>query len=72
MAFVGGADGMDFYRAILQNCQNALLPDGFFAFEIGYDQKDDIENLAKEHHLLCEVFADLGGRPRLAVLKRPL
>ncbi len=69
-AFLGGEDGMDFYRAILRQYKNALEPDGFFAFEIGYDQKEDIERLADENGYEAEVKNDLGGHPRVAVLKK--
>ncbi len=68
-AFVGGADGMDFYRAIVGRYHDALLPQGFFAFEIGFDQSDAIRKVASDFGFSCEIINDLGGRVRVAVLK---
>ena len=69
-ALDGGADGMDFYRFILKNYQKNLKADGFFAFEIGYDQKQSITELAISLDMKCEVLYDLGGNPRVAIIKR--
>ena len=46
IALAGGRDGMDFYRAILTLGAGHLAPGGFFLFEIGYDQKQAILDLA--------------------------
>ncbi len=70
-ALDGGADGMDFYRFIVNSYQKHLKADGFFAFEIGYDQKESIAALAQECGMQCEVAHDYSGNPRVAVLKRP-
>ncbi len=64
MALDGGADGMDFYRAILSLFGSALKPNGAFLFEIGYDQKEKIKALAAP--LSCTVTNDYGGNPRCA------
>ena len=68
-ALLGGADGMDFYRAILQKWRKLLKKDGFFLFEIGYDQGDEIKALAAEHGLSATVFRDYGGNDRVALLQ---
>lgn len=65
----GGADGADFYRAIVRGFRGALLPDGFFAFEIGFDQAAPLRDIAAAEDLSIEIFRDLGGRDRLAVLR---
>lgn len=70
MAFVGGPDGMDFYRAILAHYRDSLNPDGFFAFEIGYDQREKISALAKEAGFTVTVIKDCGGCDRVAILTR--
>lgn len=67
-AFVAGEGGMEFYRAILELWRKSLLPDGFFAMEIGYDQKEKIDALAKILGYTCEILSDYGGNPRVAVL----
>lgn len=69
-ALDGGADGLLFYRCFLRDDAAALRPGGFFAFEIGYDQGRALENLAAVHGFSCQIFPDLGGRDRVAVLWR--
>ncbi len=69
-ALDGGEDGMDFYRFIIENYEKHLAAGGFFAFEIGYDQKDSITQLAVQYKMSCEIAQDYSGNPRVAVLKR--
>ncbi len=69
MAFVGGEDGMDFYRAILRDYRHRLRANGFFAFEIGYDQGERMRALAQAHDLSATITQDLAGHDRLAVLR---
>ena len=68
-ALDGGRDGMAFYRAILQFYRHFLKPDGFFLFEIGYDEADAIRALAKASGVTCEIFRDLGGNDRVALIR---
>ncbi len=68
-ALFGGDDGLDFYRAILEKWRKLLKKDGFFLFEIGYDQADEIKALAKEHGLCATIFRDYGGNDRVALLQ---
>ncbi len=68
MALDGGADGLDFYRAILRKWKSVLRPDGFFLLEIGYDQARSVGRIAADAGLSCEVFADLGGNDRVVFL----
>ena len=68
-ALWGGEDGMDFYRAILGKWRKHLKKDGFFLFEIGYDQADEIKALAAEHGFSATIFRDYGGNDRVAYLK---
>jgi release factor glutamine methyltransferase len=70
LALDGGDDGMIFYRRILDAFTPILKKDGVFIFEIGYDQRTDIESLAREHGFKCAVYKDYGGNYRVAVLKR--
>ena len=68
-AFVGGEDGANFYRAITENYRSVIAPDGFIAYEIGYDQAELVSNIAENSKMNCEIYRDLSGNPRLAVLK---
>ena len=70
VALDGGIDGLDFYRAIMDNFSGNLTESGFFLFEIGYDQATDIKGLAEERGYLCEIFKDFGGNDRAAVITR--
>ena len=69
-AFLGGEDGGDFYRAITKNYSHLLSENGFFAYEIGYDQAELIRSIAKQNGFSAEIIADLSGNPRVAVLRR--
>lgn len=70
IAFLGGEDGLDFYRSILKNYRESLEEDGFFGFEIGYDQKESITSLAEENSMNIEIINDYSGNPRVAILKK--
>ena len=68
-ALDGGEDGLLFYRAILQNNSPLLKKDGFFLFEIGYHQANDLISLAKEQNFAhVHVIRDLGGRDRVVYI----
>lgn len=69
-ALDGGEDGMIFYRTIVKNFTPRLSESGFFLFEIGYDQQEDILALAAQSGLCCQVLHDLSGNPRVAILRR--
>ena len=69
-AFVGGADGLIFYRRITELYKDAISNGGFIAFEIGYDQADALLNIAKENLLSCEIIKDYSGNDRVAILKK--
>lgn len=69
-ALDGGADGLIFYRTIVKQFASRLADQGFFLFEIGFDQEDDIKNIAAEHGFACTVEKDLSGNPRVALLTR--
>ena len=68
-ALDGGHDGLDFYRSIILNFKDRIRKGGFFLFEIGFDQREDIISIAASHGLGCEVKNDLSGNPRMAIIK---
>lgn len=70
MAFVGGHDGGDFYRAITPSYKNSLKKGGFIAYEIGFDQEDLIKKIALENGMRAKIINDLSGLCRVAILTR--
>lgn len=66
-ALDGGEDGLVFYRAILDApiCKAPPL----YLFEIGFDQAEDLRQLAGERARFCEIRKDLGGNDRVAILQ---
>ena len=69
-ALYGGEDGLDFYRAILQLWLPVLKKEGFLAFEIGYDQADELRALGAASGFAVEIKKDYGGNDRVAYLYR--
>ena len=69
-AFLGGADGGDFYRALIPLYRDRLEDGGFLAFEIGCDQAPLLGALAEENAMSLDLARDLSGHPRLAVLTK--
>ena len=48
LALDGGADGLDFYRAIVKNFDSALRPGGTVCFEFGLSQEAALGNLLEQ------------------------
>ena len=70
MALDGGEDGLDFYRAIVQNFQPALKPGGYLCFEFGMGQLDAVCEILTANQLeIVQTAEDAGGIMR-AVLAR--
>ena len=70
IALDGGLDGMTFYRRIISCYKNSLTENGFFLFETGYDQKEEILSLAEANAFSCECLTDYGKNHRGAVLRK--
>ena len=68
IAFLGGDDGMDFYKGIISSYKDSLKIGGFMAFEIGCSQGDKIRALGESHGFSVKVLKDLSGNDRVAVL----
>lgn len=70
-ALDGGADGLDFYRAMAQGARRHLAAEGAVAVETGHDQKAAVEAVFSACGWRLVVAArDLGGRDR-AMMFRP-
>ena len=55
------------YRIHHKKCGTYLKPQGRIAFEIGYDQAEEVKSLLKEasHYSNIQCIADLGGNNRV-------
>ena len=67
-ALDGGSDGMLFYRRLLKVCPPMINAGGHLVLEIGYDQKDAIEDLCQSRGYLCRVYKDYGNNDRVCVV----
>jgi release factor glutamine methyltransferase len=69
-ALYGGEDGLDFYRSIIVKGTEVLIKRGLIAFEIGEDQKTDVESILLSNGFdEIEVTLDLSGKNRVICAK---
>ena len=71
IALNGGKDGLDFYKILINEAYKYLKKDGKVFLEIGYDQKQEVENLAKQskHYKKIETKKDLSQNDRVIILE---
>ncbi len=70
-ALDGGMDGMDFYRAILSSAGGFLNPGGFIFLELGYDQAEAVQKVARaEGFRNVTVINDYAGIGRILKAKQ--
>lgn len=65
-ALSGGEDGLFFYREITKQSMNFIKQGGLIAYEIGYDQGEDVKSILKENgfeNINC--IKDLAGYDRV-------
>ena len=71
LALDGGSVGLSLIRRLVDQLDAGLADDGVALLEIGGDQEADVRALVAERpSWSCEVEPDLGGLPRVAVLRR--
>jgi len=72
LALDGGPDGLAVIGRLLDQLPEGLAEDGVALLEIGGDQEQDLRTLVTGRlpGWSCEVEKDLGGLPRVAVLRR--
>lgn len=65
-ALDGREDGLYFYRRIVDEARQYLLPGGYLIFEIGYDQAEDVSGLMRgAGYTGIQVKKDLAGLDRV-------
>ena len=68
LALDGGSDGLDAYRAILDEALDLVRPGGLVAFEIGYDQGASVSALMRARGLSgIAIEQDLAGHDRVVL-----
>lgn len=69
MALDGGIDGLKFYRIIVKEAWKHIKNNGKLFLEIGYNQREAVENLLKESGKYFDIFSkkDLGNNDRIVV-----
>lgn len=70
MALDGGEDGLDFYRAIINDWSKKLKPDGEIFFEIGEEQGEAVSDLFKEIGFDSRVIKDYNNLDRIVKGKK--
>ena len=71
LALHGGNDGLDFYRAIVENFTPALRPGGFLCFEFGMGQGDAVcEILAQKDYQILERARDNNDIERAVMARK--
>lgn len=66
-ALDGGKDGLDFYRTIVDQAADWLVPGGWLLMEIGYDQGEDLRKMIRDSgkYSPASVIKDLPGKDRV-------
>ena len=68
IALDGGADGLDFYRRLLEVCPDRVKKGGMLLLEIGYDQREALNALCATRGFSCEFYRDFGGNDRVCAV----
>lgn len=68
IALCGGDDGLEFYKKIAQQSLKVLKQGGMIGFEIGYDQKEDVNNILLGNGFEeIQCIKDLSGLDRVVI-----
>ena len=72
IALDGGEDGLDFYKKIINEASSYLESNGYLCFEIGYNQKNEVQNLLSNSGKYQDIYCkkDLCGNDRVIIAKK--
>lgn len=68
MAFLGGEDGLDFYRRLALEVTPLMKYQGKLLMEIGWDQAVQVREIFESQGFKTTVFPDLAGRDRVVLV----
>ena len=69
MAFLGGEDGLEFYRRLADEIRSLLNPQGKLLMEIGWTQAEAVCRIFEMKGFETQVFPDLAGRDRVILVR---
>lgn len=71
IALDGGNDGLDFYRKIISSADEYLKFQGYLCLEIGYDQKEEVEEIVKKQGKYIDTYCkkDLCDNDRVIITR---
>lgn len=74
LALDGGRDGLDSFRFILDDAHRYLVPGGTILLEMGFDQKEGVQNISKQYpeYQSIEFIRDLAGHNRVVLIKKSI
>jgi len=72
IALDGGADGLDFYRRIVQDAPGHLKPGGCILFEIGFGQAGEVRKIIEASGIfkVIEIKKDFNGIDRVVIARK--
>ncbi|MBU1581351.1 MAG: peptide chain release factor N(5)-glutamine methyltransferase [Proteobacteria bacterium] len=72
LALDGGRDGLDCFRSILSQAYHYLVPGGTLLLEMGFDQKQGVENIFGQYpqYATIDFIKDLAGHNRVVLIKK--
>ncbi len=67
VALFGGEDGLKFYRDIFRDCKQVLKERAMMAFEMGWNQRENLTGLVHEYlpDAETEIIRDMSGKDRI-------
>lgn len=69
IAFLGGQDGLDFYRRLAEEIRSLLNSQGQVLMEIGWDQAEAVGRIFRRKGFETQVIPDLAGRNRVILAR---
>jgi len=74
LALDGGRDGLSCFKTILNDAHRYLVPGGILLLEMGFDQKEGVQNISKQYprYQSIEFIKDMAGHNRVFLIKKSI